>query len=734
MSESIEPENPQTPVEPAVTPTPPADAANTDAADQLELKLPDESSAPKDLALWAGVLVLLTLIAYWPATDGSFLWRDDRAADSAQFVGPGALGRSWSQRWSSPESYGLSVYQPVALTAYWLEYQAGGHTAAGLPSPMVYHIASLVFLAGGAIFLWLVLRELKLPGAWLAAAVFVLHPMHAEAVSWIDQQPIALAGLFFFGSVYTYLLFLQNDDRDRAERAAGRQGVDPAITWGFYAGSALLSLLAMLSSPSAFVLPAIILLLLWWKNRFTSRDALLLLPLLLIGLFLWFKNAGLATPGDHPDLFHAGLLQQAIAVGHGLGFSIIKLIAPLGFEVIYPPANSALGLAVLVLVIGLLVVLFLVQSIIGRGWFFAVASFALLSAASLNWFDAGRLSFVTDAAAYLSIAPLTAVVIVLISRNVRRVLQQSALPQATVGASAVLMVVLGGLSWARAHVFDSPVAMWRDLANKRPDYVLAEASLAEQLRLQAEVDAANNDKTTMSQDFDEAIQHAKAALALDPDNASAQRTWANVLVAQGDDASALAHFDAALRPDPENSPINQEYGSALLTLGRFDAARRHLNLALKGEPGSPDLHRLLGKAYAGLGNFDRAISEETLATGMNYTDAAAWLLLADAQARAGRLDDAMQSYAKVPVYDPTQMTRPDVFVAMSKVRDRQGNYASAVEYLKLAQKVPDPDEKADGLTQKKIDQMVSEEEEKARRAAATRPATSQSATAPATAP
>ncbi len=230
-------------------------SSTTPDDDQLELKLPDESSAPRDLALWAGVLVLLTLITCWPATAGSFLWRDDVSAMSRRFVGPGALPRIWGDRWSSPDTYGQAVYQPVALIAYWAEYQLGGHTAQGLPAPMAYHIASLIFHAGTSILLWLLLRELLITGAWLIAAVFALHPLHAEPVSWIAVQPIALMGLLFIGSIFSYLLFVKNLQRDRVERAGGNPGVDPAQTWGLFAGAVLLCLMAMLCDPSAVVLP-----------------------------------------------------------------------------------------------------------------------------------------------------------------------------------------------------------------------------------------------------------------------------------------------------------------------------------------------------------------------------------------------------------------------------------------------------------------------------------------------
>ena len=556
MSESSEPEKSD---KPAVD------------ADQLELKLPDESSAPKDLALWAGVLVLLTLIAYWPATTGSFLWRDDRAAQSPQFVGAGGLSRIWFDRWEAPARYGLPVYQPAALTAYYLEYQLGGHTAQGAPSPVAYHIASLIFLAGSAILLWFVLRELKLRAAWLIAGVFALHPIHAESVSWIDQQPIVLAGLFFLGSIFTYLLFIRSFDRDRAERAAGQAGVDPAQTWGLCVGSVVLALLAMLSDPSAFVLPAVIMLMLWWQKRITSRDMRLQWGLLIVGALLWLKDTNLPAV-DAGSLIRADFTQQAIAIGRGLAHAAGTLIAPLGLSVIYPASATGAPLLMLAIAVILLVILFLMSETWGRGLFFAFATFALLAAASVNWFDSSRRSIIGDGTAYLAMIPLEAVVILFIASRIRSIKLPATHAQTVVGASTLCLLILGSSAWLRTHVFESPVAMWQNMLSKHPDYVYAESSLAEQLRLRALSDMADDNKTGMDGDFAAAIEHAKAALKLDSANSAAQRTWANALVAQGDDAGALPHFAAALAADPDNSNIEEEYGSALVTLGQFQAS------------------------------------------------------------------------------------------------------------------------------------------------------------------
>src|SRR5579875_3607671 len=116
---------PQTPVTPESQ-----EQANSgidaDAADSLVLTLPDESAAPKDVGLWAGVLVLLALVVYWPTTNGSLLWNDARNVQATD------VSIAWAQRWTDSAHYPLNQYHPVAATLYRFLYIALGRDAHGI--------------------------------------------------------------------------------------------------------------------------------------------------------------------------------------------------------------------------------------------------------------------------------------------------------------------------------------------------------------------------------------------------------------------------------------------------------------------------------------------------------------------------------------------------------------------------------------------------------------------------
>ena len=95
----------------------------------------------------------------------------------------------------------------------------------------------------------LILRRLAIPGAYLAAAIFALHPVHVESVAWITEQKNTLSAVFYLGAMLAYLRFDQT-------RKRGGTSVRPwrCLCW------------PLLSKTVTATLPAALLVIFWWQR------------------------------------------------------------------------------------------------------------------------------------------------------------------------------------------------------------------------------------------------------------------------------------------------------------------------------------------------------------------------------------------------------------------------------------------------------------------------------------
>src|ERR1700733_14667643 len=154
-------------------------------------------SAWRQAWLFGLFLVGLTIIAYHPAWHAGFIWDDDvYVTQNPLLTAPDGLWRIWFSL-DSP-----SQYFPLTYTTFYVEHALWGLNPAG------YHWVNLLLHAANALLVWRVLARLRVPGAWLAAAVFALHPVQVESVAWITERKNVLMGLFFLLSLISWVRFV----------------------------------------------------------------------------------------------------------------------------------------------------------------------------------------------------------------------------------------------------------------------------------------------------------------------------------------------------------------------------------------------------------------------------------------------------------------------------------------------------------------------------------------------
>ncbi|HEX4139310.1 MAG TPA: hypothetical protein VHY09_03115, partial [Candidatus Methylacidiphilales bacterium] len=228
---------------------------------EIPAKAATEGVVRPGLPAWLGsdwfaglLLIALVVVAYIPVWQAGFVWDDDlHLTANPCIIGPLGLSDIWT-RGGALQSF------PLVMTTFWVE-----HALWGL-NPLPYHLVNVGLQAASTVLLWSVLRSLRIPGAWLGAALWALHPLQVESVAWVSEMKNTESCVFYLLAILFYVRSLPVEK--------DRRGTD----WN-YALTLLFAALAMASKPSTVVLPAVLFLCAWWvEGGWDRRNLFRLLP------------------------------------------------------------------------------------------------------------------------------------------------------------------------------------------------------------------------------------------------------------------------------------------------------------------------------------------------------------------------------------------------------------------------------------------------------------------------
>ena len=457
----------------------------------------------------ARLLLLAAALLAFGASLGSGFHFDDYAI----FSDPARMPAVWSVRQTRPLTY---------LT-FWLNYQVGGQ------DPLGYHLLNLALHLGAVMLLYeCLLRLLPERAAVVAAALFAVHPIQAEAVNYVWGRSIVLATLLCFAALLAW--------------TKGR-------TWAAVAWFAI----ALLAKEECAAFPLVLLLLLlppFDRKRLAPIAAMSGLSLAAAARVIY---ATAVTPGA-PAGLQAGITpwHYFLAQGPVVLRYLRLLIVPFGFTVdpdIRVPA-AWLGMAAWLAVGALAALLWKCAPRAERSWM--LAGLILLFPSS-SIFPAADLA--ADRRMYLPMLGFAAAAGLLLDRV--------KLPGLAPAAAVALMVV----SVIRTQVWMTEESLWREAVDRAPEKVRPKIQLARALP------AAK------------ALELLTQAEILAPHDPAVAAELGKTLLAEGQAEAALPEFGRALALDPRDARNFNNRGVALAALGQTEAARADFEHALRIEPG-----------------------------------------------------------------------------------------------------------------------------------------------------
>ena len=702
-----------------------ADAAPAPAPAPFPMRYRLEAALP-----WASLL-LLVAGTYWTALFADFVW-DDKVfiLESAQIRDWGGLARIWLDPAGANELH----YWPVLNTSFWLDHKLWAWTCAlaancaGDFNPAGFHATNLLLHGVNSVLLWRILKHIAVPGAWLIAAIFAVHPVHAEPVAWVTARKDLLSACFYllaFGAWLRYrdLLLVRSRGRSRAGAYS--------LLLAFYAA-------AVLSKTVAITLPLILLLWVWWQHgRIARRDCMQTAPLFLLGIALGLYGLHYYSGRAH-IAFDYSFAERAVIAAKALWFYVGKLLSPHTLLVIYPhwdvePGRLLNWLPLFAALGAFAGLAWLAAGIpwpaaarkmggrrLGRGPLAGALFFAITLAPMLGFADNSymKFSFAADRYQYLaSIGLITAIIggavtlcfwlvrqppldsgpaIIAFERIMRREKEQNKKLRLPVVQrwfiilakcqAAIFLLSYALTSWEQAQLFQDDAALFFHVVDTNPDAPRAWPSLGGALMKDDPELAAAAFWKALKLEPDDVHTHVRLSQTL-IELEEYETAEALLLSALGRELDEYPGVDTPLRKSHLGAKLPYNLGRVWLKLEQPAEAEAAFRRALRREPGNVQFRTSLSAALRDQGRHSEALAVlRRTASAMPQPTADIYLRMAEIAAAQGRADAAVDFNRQALAADPHSVAALRPYAA---TRYNAGRYGEALQlYRRISELVP----------------------------------------------
>ena len=581
--------------------------------------------------------------------------------------------------------------RPVANISFGLNYYFGGYDVWG------YHLVNIIIhMITGLLLYFLVKTTLllswgtngdacgfkslaavsesthgwrSLDPSWVSfwtAALWLVHPVQTQSVTYIVQRMNSMAALFF---VLSLLLYARGRMSQKLRSNDSRRSSTHPYVW--FGGSLVGGLLAFGCKEIAATLPFFILLYEWYFFRDLSGSWLKRNWIYVVILSILFFLVVVVYLGSHPwgNILagYAGrdftLGQRVLTEFRVVIFYLSLLLWPhpsrLNLEHDFALSTSLFNPLTTVISLGA------VMGILALGIYLAprqrILSFCLL------WFLGNLviessvigLELIFEHRLYMPSMLLSLAAVMLFCRYVKLRWLQAML----LGA-----VVLAGAfgTFERNKVWQDEVTFYRDCVQKSPKKARVHDGLGSAFLKRGRLE--------------EAIAQFNESLRMDPDFAPAHNNIGVALIRSKKFSNAIYHFQEALRLMPGYTDAFNNLNKLEKNL-RIDTEISETKIKLTLYPEDPAIHYELGNLYMSRGKLNEAKTHYQKSLELDPEHHSALTKLASTYALTGHHDKAISLFQEVIARQPEN---PDAFFYIASVYAKQNKKTEAIDWLKKA--------------------------------------------------
>lgn len=558
-----------------------------------------------------GAFTFIAILVYGHVLGYGFVRWDDGLLI---YENPAIRGVSLANLKTIFTTYDPELYIPLTLLTYQLDYMIAGANASW------YHAINLLLHVCNAVLVTVMATKLTKHSriGLFTGLLFLVHPLHTEAVVWASARKDLLSTFFLLLSI-TFFLQLRSSN---------------AKKW--YVLSVAAFTLGLLSKVTILTLPVLLPLIVWFTGgTVTKRTLLRMLPFAaLSGLF-----AIIAFNGKTAVLESTSLTETIVMAGKSTVFYLEKLILPLKLSVLHPYNHQILLSSpdflypwIFLIALGIAALLALKKS---KAPLFAFLLFTVtLSPSLFNFAKAGTYYIASDRYGYIP----SIWFLLLIAIGLHAMCNRFQKEGVFVGVTAALGVTLAVLTSLQSNVWADSEALFSNVLKYYPDSYVAYNNLGNVYRRQGEIGAAT-DSYTKALAVDTPLQGMT-----DSKDAKILSNLGSSLRAQGKLEEALATYTKALKLDPENPQVHLGLGITNQQLGRFNVAERAFFEAIRLQPNLSIAYLNLGALYSAMGDTDGAIAQFEIAIEKNPYFPQAYYNLGNALRKVERNREARDAY------------------------------------------------------------------------------------------